>query len=48
MTNMLIDYALSICNFQDAAYMMSSDFSLYEHNHDNLYNKLSVELENSS
>ena len=48
MTNMLIDYALSICNFQDTAYMMSSDFSPYEHNHDNLYNKLSVELENSS
>lgn len=46
--DMLLMNVLSLQNLADTAHMQSSDFSLYEHSHDNLYNKLSLDLEYAS
>lgn len=42
--DMLFDTVFSMQNLKDTAYMESSEFSPYVHNHDALYNKVSCEF----
>lgn len=42
--DMLFDTVLSMQNLKDAAYMASSEFSPYDHNHNTLYNKVLCEF----
>lgn len=46
--NMLAQKVIALQDFGSAAYMQSSDFSPYNHNHDSLYNNLTLDLEYAS